>query len=162
MVLKAADLIGEETEDIEEAQKIFKAYMEEESLEDREELLDELKYEYSFNLKAELTFGALIKEIKNKSFQLEDLQQGFRDLEQSDPVYENLFEDIDFYSKKLGQSPQRQNETISKIMLTLAPLNFAKTKGDVLGDAYEYLIGQFATESGKKAGEFYIPNQFPI
>ena len=157
MVLKAADLIGEETEDIDEAQMIFESYMEEGTLEDRQELLDELKYEYSFNLKAELTFGALIKEIKNKSFQLEDLQQGFRDLEQSDPAYENLFEDIDLYSKKLGQTPQKQNETISKIMLTLAPLNFAKTKGDVLGDAYEYLIGQFASESGKKAGEFYTP-----
>lgn len=34
-------------------------------------------------------------------------------------------------------------------MLTLSPLNFAKTKGDILGDAYEYLIGQFASESGK-------------
>ena len=42
-------------------------------------------------------------------------------------------------------------------MKTLASLNFAKPSGDVLGDAYEYLIGQFASESGKKAGEFYTP-----
>ena len=42
-------------------------------------------------------------------------------------------------------------------MKALASLNFAKPSGDVLGDAYEYLIGQFASESGKKAGEFYTP-----
>lgn len=157
MVLKAVDFLGEETDDIVVAQNIFEAFMREAALEDKADLLEELKYEYAFTIKAELTFGALIKEIDEKTFQLESLQQGFRDLEQSDPAFENLFEDIDLYSKKLGPTPQKQNETISKIMKTLAPLNFAKTSGDVLGDAYEYLIGQFASESGKKAGEFYTP-----
>lgn len=114
MVLTAADLIGQETEDIDQAQEIFETYMKEESLEDREELLEELKYEYSFNLKADLTFAALVKEIKNKRFQLEDLQQGFRDLEQSDLAYENLFEDIDLYSKKLGQTPKGKMKQFPK------------------------------------------------
>ena len=157
MVLKAADFLGEETDELAEAQDMFEDFMNEADPEDKEDLLTELKYEYSFTLKPELTFGALMKEVKAKTFQLESLQQGFRDLEQSDPAFENLFEDIDLYSKKLGPTPQKQNETISNIMKTLAPLNFAKTSGDVLGDAYEYLIGQFASESGKKAGEFYTP-----
>lgn len=56
-----------------------------------------------------------MKEVEEKNFQLEHLQQGFRDLEQTDPAFENLFEDIDLYSKKLGTTPQKQNETISKI-----------------------------------------------
>ncbi|BAG07745.1 putative type I site-specific deoxyribonuclease [Finegoldia magna ATCC 29328] len=54
------------------------------------------------------------------------MQQGFRDLEQSDPAYENLFEDIYLYSKKIRPAPQRQNEIISKIMLTLAHLTLQK------------------------------------
>lgn len=157
MVLKAAEFLGTETDDIIEAQDIFEDYIEHASSEDKEDLLEELKYEYSFVIKPELTFGALMKDVHAKRFQLESLQQGLRDLEQSDSAFENLFEDIDLYSKKLGTTAQKQNETISEIMKTLAPLNFAKTEGDVLGDAYEYLISQFASESGKKAGEFYTP-----
>lgn len=42
---------------------------------------------------------------------------------------------------------------------SVSDLNFSEYSGDVLGDAYEYLIGQFASESGKKAGEFYTPHQ---
>lgn len=61
------------------------------------------------------------------------------------------------YSKKLGVSPQKQNKTIADVMKELSVLNMAGHAGDVLGDAYEYLIGQFASESGKKAGEFYTP-----
>lgn len=41
----------------------------------------------------------------------------------------------------------------------LAHIDFNKYGEDALGDAYEYLIGQFASESGKKAGEFYTPQQ---
>lgn len=100
MVLKAADFIGEETDDIEKAQNIFENFMKEADLEDKVELLEEIEYEYSFTLKAELTFGVLIKKVNEKTFQLEALQQGFRDLEQADPAFENLFEDIDLYSKK--------------------------------------------------------------
>lgn len=47
-------------------------------------------------------------------------------------------------------------------MLTLSPLNFAKTKGDILGDAYEYLIGQFASESGKRQENSTSPISFPF
>ena len=69
------------------------------------------------------------------------MQQGFRDLEQSDPAYENLFEDIDLYSKKLGQPPQKTKWNNFQNNADSGTLNFAKTNGDVPGDAYEYLIG---------------------
>src|SRR5699024_10038483 len=71
-------------------------------------------------------------------------------------IFENMFEDVDLYSKKLGSTPQKQNESISEVMKELSNLDIAH-EGDVLGDAYEYLIGQFASTSGKKAGEFYTP-----
>lgn len=60
------------------------------------------------------------------------------------------FEDIDLYSKKLGATPQKQNQTVAAVMKELAVLDVAGHAGDMLGDAYEYLIGQFATDSGKK------------
>lgn len=108
-------------------------------------------------MEPDLTFTALVDTINDGTFQLESLAQGFRNIERSDDLFENLFEDIDLYSKKLGATPQNQNQTIASVMKELASLDIAGHAGDMLGDAYEYLIGQFASDSGKKAGEFYTP-----
>ncbi|MDG0933614.1 HsdM family class I SAM-dependent methyltransferase, partial [Bacillus paranthracis] len=123
----------------------------------KEDLLEALQYDFSYTLEPKLTFTALVQAIHKGFFQLEDLAQGFRNIEQSSEIFENLFEDVDLYSKKLGSTPQKQNQTIAEVMKELAVLELAGHAGDVLGDAYEYLIGQFASDSGKKAGEFYTP-----
>lgn len=148
-------LLEEETEDLQVAQSLYVKACEDSEI--KEDLLEELQDEFSYTIDPQLTFTAQVNAIHNGSFQLEDLVQGFRDIEQSSEIFENLFEDIDLYSKKLGVSPQKQNKTIADVMKELSVLNMAGHAGDVLGDAYEYLIGQFASESGKKAGEFYTP-----
>ncbi|EJB2513386.1 type I restriction-modification system subunit M [Listeria monocytogenes] len=148
-------LLEEETEDLQLAQNLYVQACEDSEI--KEDLLDELQDEFSYTIEPQLTFTAQVNAIHDGSFQLEDLVQGFRDIEQSSEIFENLFEDIDLYSKKLGVSPQKQNKTIADVMKELSVLNMAGHAGDVLGDAYEYLIGQFASESGKKAGEFYTP-----
>ncbi|EDP68170.1 type I restriction-modification system methyltransferase subunit [Carnobacterium sp. AT7] len=148
-------LLEEETEDLQVAQKLYVEACEDSAI--KEDLLEELQDEFSYTIEPQLTFTAQVNAIHDGSFQLEDLVQGFRDIEQSSEIFENLFEDIDLYSKKLGVSPQKQNKTIADVMKELSVLNMAGHAGDVLGDAYEYLIGQFASESGKKAGEFYTP-----
>ena len=104
-----------------------------------------------------LTFTKLVQSIHEGTFQLESLAQSFRDIEQANEKFENLFEDIDLYAKKLGNTPQKQNKTISEVMKQLNDLNVSGHAGDILSDAYEYLIDQFASDSGKKAGEFYTP-----
>ena len=121
-------------------------------------LVSVMNDELNYIINPDLTFTALVARVNEGTFQLEDLAQGFRDIEQSDDLYENLFEDIDLYSKKLGATPQKQNQTVAAVMKELAVLDVAGHAGDMLGDAYEYLIGQFATDSGKKAGEFYTPS----
>ncbi|SDQ02643.1 type I restriction-modification system subunit M (plasmid) [Carnobacterium viridans] len=148
-------LLEEETEDLQVAQSLYVKACEDSDI--KEDLLEELQDEFSYTIEPQLTFTAQVNAIHDGSFQLEDLVQGFRDIEQSSEIFENLFEDIDLYSKKLGVSPQKQNKTIADVMKELSVLNMAGHAGDVLGDAYEYLIGQFASESGKKAGEFYTP-----
>ena len=148
-------LLEEETEDLQVAQRLYVKACEDSEI--KEDLLEELQDEFSYTIEPQLTFTAQVNAIHDGSFQLEDLVQGFRDIEQSSEIFENLFEDIDLYSKKLGVSPQKQNKTIADVMKELSVLNMAGHAGDVLGDAYEYLIGQFASESGKKAGEFYTP-----
>lgn len=154
MIYHAADLLEEEVHSLSEAQAVYEAAFQEADL--KEDLIKELNYDFSYVLEPELTFTALVKEIQKGRFQLEDLAQGFRNIEQSSELFENLFEDVDLYSKKLGSTPQKQNQTIAAVMKELDSLDIAH-EGDTLGDAYEYLIGQFASDSGKKAGEFYTP-----
>ena len=104
---------------------------------------------------------------QSNNFILEDLQKILRNIEQSTMGYESeddfhdLFEDLDLTSSKLGKSEKEKNTLISKVLSHLDQINFDLNSGkiDVLGDAYEYLIGQFAAGAGKKAGEFYTPQQ---
>lgn len=157
MLRSAADLLEEPTDNLAQAQASYlDAYHDEDMQAD---FLTELKDSLSFYLEPKLTFTSLVADIYANKFQLEDLKQGFRDIEQANEIYANLFDDVDVYSSKLGNTPQKQNATIAAVMKELAKLDFSEHNGDVLGDAYEYLIGQFASDSGKKAGEFYTPQQ---
>jgi len=91
---------------------------------------------------------------------LTNIQQSTMGTESEDD-FGNLFEDLDLTSSKLGKSENDKNELIVKVLSHLQEIDFdlANTESDVLGDAYEYLIGKFASGAGKKAGEFYTPQQ---
>jgi type I restriction enzyme M protein len=80
---------------------------------------------------------------------------------ESEDDFEHLFEDLDLASTKLGKTVEARNTLISKVLAHLDNINFELKNHDrdVLGDAYEYLIAQFASGAGKKAGEFYTPQQ---
>jgi type I restriction enzyme M protein len=100
-------------------------------------------------------------------FILEDLQRILNNIEQStmgtasEEDFDHLFEDLDLASTKLGRTEAAKNDLISKVLAHLDKIDFRieDTEADVLGDAYEYLIAQFAAGAGKKAGEFYTPQE---
>jgi type I restriction enzyme M protein len=77
----------------------------------------------------------------------------------SEEDFDHLFEDIDLNSTKLGRNTDARNEVIAKVLHHLDQIDFElqNADSDILGDAYEYLIAQFASGAGKKAGEFYTP-----
>jgi type I restriction enzyme M protein len=99
------------------------------------------------------------------NFILEDLQKILINIQQStmgtesEEDFDHLFEDMDLNSTKLGKTPESRNTVIAKILSHLSKIDFSlhDANADVLGDAYEYLIAQFASGAGKKAGEFYTP-----
>lgn len=80
---------------------------------------------------------------------------------ESEDDFDNLFEDLDLTSTKLGRTEEAKNTLIARVLTHLDEIDFQldQADSDVLGDAYEYLIGQFASGAGKKAGEFYTPQQ---
>jgi type I restriction enzyme M protein len=93
---------------------------------------------------------------------LNTLQAGFKYIqdESFESTFDGLFSEIDLASPKLGKSYADRNAKLCTIIQKIAEgLAEFSTDIDALGDAYEYLIGQFAAGSGKKAGEFYTPQQ---
>ena len=112
----------------------------------------------------ETTYGSA------SNFILEDLQKILNNVQNStmgtdsEEDFDNLFEDMDLNSTKLGKTPEARNEVIAKVLAHLDKIDFKleNTELDVLGDAYEYLIGKFASGAGKKAGEFYTPQEVSI
>lgn len=155
LLVHVADLLEQRTDHLDEAQQIYEEAFEDEATSDL--LTQELINTYFYTIRPELTYTKLMTNIRENTFQLDELQQAFQDIERTSSLFENLFSDVDLYSKKLGSTPKKQNDTISEVMKQLSELNFAEYSGDALGDAYEYMLSNFASESGKKAGEFYTP-----
>ncbi|WP_291120164.1 type I restriction-modification system subunit M [Empedobacter sp. UBA7248] len=131
----------------------------------REEALETLGY----FLKPSELFSEIARRGNSDTdtFILEDLQKILTNIQlstmgtQSEEDFDNLFEDMDLNSTKLGKTAEARNEIIVKVLVHLDEIDFKlnDTELDVLGDAYEYLIGQFASGAGKKAGEFYTPQE---
>ncbi|MEG3157184.1 type I restriction-modification system subunit M [Lysobacter zhanggongensis] len=93
---------------------------------------------------------------------LDTLQKGFKYIEEQsfESHFQGLFSEINLSSDKLGRDYAARNAKLATIIGRIAEgLAGFSTDTDTLGDAYEYLIGQFAAGSGKKAGEFYTPQQ---
>lgn len=93
---------------------------------------------------------------------LHTLEDGFKYIENQsfESSFQGLFSEINLNSEKLGKVYPERNKRLCTIIQKIAEgiAKFSKDT-DILGDAYEYLIGQFAAGSGKKAGEFYTPQQ---
>jgi type I restriction enzyme M protein len=95
------------------------------------------------------------------------LQTALADIErstlgsESEDDFDSLFSELDLNSSRLGKTVEARGELVSRVLKRLAVIDFAFDDAhiDVLGDAYEYLIGQFASGAGKKAGEFYTPQE---
>lgn len=144
-----------------------------ESSEDAKEYLEAIKEEaiekLGYFLKPSELFSAVAKRgnEETNNFILEDLTQILNGIEQStmghesEDDFEHLFEDLDLTSTKLGKTEEAKNTLIAKVLSHLDNINFELKNHDrdVLGDAYEYLISKFAAGAGKKAGEFYTPQQ---
>ncbi|MDR3223707.1 MAG: type I restriction-modification system subunit M [Methanobrevibacter sp.] len=129
----------------------------------KEEALDELGY----FLKPKYLFPEMVEKARNGEELLDDLNKALNEIgdsaqgHESEEDFVNLFEDVDLTSSKLGRTVKDKNNLISRILKHLSEIDFklADQEKDILGDAYEYLISQFASSAGKKAGEFYTPQQ---
>ncbi len=154
-LIKVYDLLyDEKPSTLKEALEAYKEALKDESA---EELKDQLSEECHYVMEPELTYTYFADAARNNSFNREQLQKGFNNIEQSDPIFADLFTDIDLYSNRLGAGDQKQSDTVASLIKEIDKADLLNSDAEILGNAYEYLIGQFASETGKKAGEFYTP-----
>ena len=154
-LIKVYDLIyDEKPETLKVALDAYREALEDESA---EELKEEIKSACHYVIEPDLTYTCFADAARNNSFNREQLQKAFNNIEQSDPLFADLFTDIDLYSNRLGAGDQKQSDTISNLVKEIDKADLLNSDAEILGNAYEYLIGQFASETGKKAGEFYTP-----
>ena len=155
-LVKAYDLLNDEKpDDLQEAQKQYEAIMQ---TVDAKDLLQELRDSMHYTLDPDMTYVSMANAAKDNAFNREKLQADFNRIKESDELFNGLFADVDLYSNRLGTGDQKQSATVSDLIKVLDGADLIHATGDVLGNAYEYLIGQFASETGKKAGEFYTPH----
>lgn len=118
-------------------------------------------------LEADYLWSTLIRKIKTGNFDISMLAKAVNIISdstlgnESEDDFENLFEDMDLNNSKLGRGEAERTKLISTIMQKIDDIDFHHEDAeiDILGDAYEYLISNFAASAGKKAGEFYTPQQ---
>ena len=143
--------------------------------EDIEELQEGVKTECLENIgyfiEPNFLFSSVIESIKKKENILPMLERSLKRIEDStlgqdsEEDFGGLFSDIDLASPKLGKTADDKNTLVSNVLLALDDIDFgveASQEIDILGDAYEYMISQFAAGAGKKAGEFSYISKFHI
>lgn len=123
----------------------------------------QMRRKVHYVIKPDYLWGNIVQLAKAQSNKLLDtLQLGFKYIENESfqSNFQGLFSEINLTSDKLGRKYEDRNAKLCSILSELARgMSLFSTDTDTLGDAYEYLIGQFAAGSGKKAGEFYTPQQ---
>ncbi|WP_054943787.1 type I restriction-modification system subunit M [Paenibacillus ihuae] len=123
------------------------------------DLIETLVDTLGYDIKPAYLFYELTNQAKQNTFQLNDMNKAFNYLSTEYDQFNGLFDDVDLTSKKLGSDDQQRNITITEVLKKLNDIDVIGHNGDIIGDAYEFLIGQFASEAGKKAGEFYTPHE---
>lgn len=128
-------------------------------------VIEESLRDLGFVIEPQFLFRKMVTMVENRSFDIEFLQKAINSLmestqgNESQDDFDGLFSDMQLDSTKLGHTVKDRSVVMAKIIAALDEIEFGveDTKIDVLGNAYEYLIGQFAATAGKKAGEFYTP-----
>ena len=128
----------------------------------KEAVVEEALRDLGYVIEPQFLFRKMVKMVENRSFDIEFLQKAINSLMEStigndsQDDFDGLFSDMQLDSTKLGHTVKDRSAVMSKIISSLDEINFGveDTKIDVLGNAYEYLIGQFAATAGKKPVSF--------
>ncbi|MFQ9073723.1 MAG: type I restriction-modification system subunit M, partial [Faecalibacillus faecis] len=132
-----------------------------------DEYLEEISKGLGYAIVPEYRWESIVSKINNHKIKASDFQDIFDSFNinaKRNPIAENdfanVFSDVNLGDTRLGSSTNERAKALNDIVLMIDDFNFKDDSGhDILGDVYEYLIGQFAANAGKKGGEFYTPHE---
>ena len=135
--------------------------------EEKEDYLEDISKGIGYAISPEYTWDKIVDSIKNhqiKASDFSDLFDSFNTNTKRNPTSEedfaNVFSDVNLGDTRLGSSTNERAAALNDIVIMVNEFDFKDDNGhDILGDVYEYLIGQFAATAGKKGGEFYTPHE---
>lgn len=134
---------------------------------DIEDYLEDISKGIGYAIVPEYTWESLVKKIESHKIKASDFQDMFDSFnqnakrnEKSEADFANVFSDVNLGDTRLGANTNERAKALNDIVIMINEFTFKDDTGrDILGDVYEYLIGQFAANAGKKGGEFYTPHE---
>jgi type I restriction enzyme M protein len=134
---------------------------------EKEDYLEEISKGIGYAIDPAYTWKKIVAKIENHKIKASDFQDMFDAFNKNakrnavaEADFANVFSDVNLGDTRLGQSTNERAKALNDIILMIHDFTFKDDSGrDILGDVYEYLIGQFAASAGKKGGEFYTPHE---
>lgn len=134
---------------------------------EKEDYLEEISKGIGYAIDPSYTWDKIVSKIENHKIKASDFQDMFDSFNTNakrnavaEADFANVFSDVNLGDTRLGSSTNERAKALNDIVLMINEFTFKDDSGrDILGDVYEYLIGQFAANAGKKGGEFYTPHE---
>lgn len=151
----------------EEGQSINEAYLQEANGEELSDYLEDISSTLGYAISPEDTWASLNDKIENSQVIPSDYQTIFDNFNRNAQLnkeatqdFSGVFGDINLGDSRLGNTTTARAKSLNSIVKLVNEVQYKSEDGkDILGEIYEYLIGQFAANAGKKGGEFYTPHQ---
>ncbi|MGD9474039.1 MAG: type I restriction-modification system subunit M [Eubacteriaceae bacterium] len=153
--------------DLHDGQSLNQAYQEQAKGEDLADYLDDISSSLGYAIEPQDTWASLIEKINNSQVIPSDYQTLFDHFNKNVELnkdgaqdFRGVFNDINLGDSRLDSSTTARAKSLNNIVKLVDTIDYHNQDGrDILGEIYEYLIGQFAASAGKKGGEFYTPHQ---
>lgn len=160
-------LVGNNVIDVEEGQSINNAYKEQAVDEELNDYLEDISASLGYAIAPNDTWESLVNKINDAQVIPSDYQTIFDNFNKNAELnkeaakdFRGVFNDINLGDSRLGNSTNERAKSLNNIVKLVDEIEYKGDDGkDILGEIYEYLIGQFAANAGKKGGEFYTPHQ---
>lgn len=153
--------------DLEEGENINDAYLREAQGADRNDYIEDIARNLGYAIEPEFTWKTIVNKVHSGDIKPSDYQDMFDEFNKNAQInksaeedFSEIFADVNLGNSRLGNSTAARAKSLGAVVESVDTFNYEDENGhDILGDVYEYLIAEFAGNSGKKAGEFYTPHQ---
>lgn len=147
--------------------QVNEAYLKQAIGDDLVDFLDYIAGSLGYSIAPEDTWKTIVNKVNNNQIQPSDFQDMFDHFNNNIQLnskaaedFSHVFDDMNLANSKLGNTTSARAKALTDIVNLIDQIQYKDENGhDILGDIYEYLIAEFAGNSGKKAGEFYTPHQ---